>query len=60
VGLLAQAQVPGIVYVSCNPVALAKDAKALHAAGYRVAAATPVDQFLWSPHLESVTAFTRR
>ncbi|GGC40786.1 RNA methyltransferase [Siccirubricoccus deserti] len=59
VGLLAQARVPTIVYVSCNPVALAKDAKALHAAGYRIVAATPVDQFLWSPHLESVVAFTR-
>jgi 23S rRNA (uracil1939-C5)-methyltransferase len=60
VGLLAQARVAAIVYISCNPAALTKDARALHAAGYRVAAATPVDQFLWSPHLESVTAFTRR
>ena len=59
VGLLARAGVPSIVYVSCNPGALAKDAKALHAAGYRVTAATPVDQFLWSPHLEAVVAFAR-
>jgi 23S rRNA (uracil1939-C5)-methyltransferase len=59
VGLLARARVPNIVYVSCNPVALARDAKALHTAGYQVTAATPVDQFLWSPHLEAVVAFTR-
>ena len=59
VGLLARAGVPSIVYVSCNPGALAKDARALHAAGYRVTAATPVDQFLWSPHLEAVVAFAR-
>lgn len=59
VGCLARAGVPCIIYVSCNPGALAKDARALHAAGYRVTAATPVDQFLWSPHLESVVAFSR-
>lgn len=57
VALLARARVPRIVYVSCNPAALARDAGALQAAGYRVVAATPVDQFLWSPHLESVVAF---
>jgi 23S rRNA (uracil1939-C5)-methyltransferase len=56
---VGRARVPNIIYVSCNPTALGRDAKALHAAGYRVAAATPVDQFLWSPHLESVVAFTR-
>jgi 23S rRNA (uracil1939-C5)-methyltransferase len=57
--LLARAGVPTILYVSCNPVALARDAKPLQAAGYRVTAATPVDQFLWSPHLEAVVAFAR-
>lgn len=57
VALIARARVPRVVYVSCNPAALARDAAMLARAGYRVAAATPVDQFLWSPHLESVTAF---
>lgn len=59
VALLARARVPSIVYVSCNPAALARDARALAQAGYRVASAVPVDQFLWSPHLESVVAFAR-
>ncbi|MDO9708562.1 class I SAM-dependent RNA methyltransferase [Paracraurococcus lichenis] len=59
VPLLARAQVPRIIYVSCNPAALQRDAQVLARAGYRVAAATPVDQFLWSPHLESVVVFTR-
>ncbi len=58
VALLARARVPRVIYVSCNPAALARDAKLLQAAGYRVAAATPVDQFLWSPHLEAVVSFT--
>lgn len=59
VGLLARARVPGVIYVSCNPAALVRDAALLRAAGYGVVAATPVDQFLWSPHLESVVAFRR-
>jgi 23S rRNA (uracil1939-C5)-methyltransferase len=59
VPLIARARVPRVVYVSCNPAALARDAAQLARAGYRVLAATPVDQFLWSPHLESVVAFAR-
>ena len=55
---LARARVPRIIYVSCNPAALARDAKTLKEAGYRVLSAVPVDQFLWSPHLESVVAFS--
>ena len=57
VPLLARARVPRVVYVSCNPAALARDAGTLRQAGYRVLSAVPVDQFLWSPHLESVVAF---
>jgi 23S rRNA (uracil1939-C5)-methyltransferase len=49
-----------VIYVSCNPGALARDAKALHQAGYRVVSATPVDQFLWSAQVESVVVFARR
>ena len=64
----ALAQMPGIagsgaariIYVSCNPGALARDAKALHQAGYQVLTATPVDQFLWSAQVESVVVFGRR
>ena len=64
----ALAQMPGlaasgaarIIYVSCNPGALARDAKALHQAGYGVVSATPVDQFLWSAQVESVVVFGRR
>lgn len=59
VGLIARARVPLVIYVSCNPAALARDARALHGAGYRVRqAAVPVDQFRWSAQLEAVVAFT--
>ena len=62
----AAAQMPGIaasgvervIYVSCNPGALARDARILHTAGYAVLAVTPIDQFLWSSQVESVTVFT--
>lgn len=48
-----------LVYVSCNPAALARDAAVLKGAGFAVTSATPVDQFRWSAHLESVVSFWR-
>jgi len=43
-----------VVYVSCAPASLARDASTLNDAGFRMLGATPIDQFLWSPHLETV------
>ena len=54
---IAASGVPRVIYVSCNPGALACDARALQAAGYTVISATPIDQFLWSSQVESVTVF---
>jgi 23S rRNA (uracil1939-C5)-methyltransferase len=59
VTLLARAAVPRIIYVSCNLAALQRDAAILAQAGYRGMAAVPVDQFLWSQHLEAVVTFAR-
>jgi 23S rRNA (uracil1939-C5)-methyltransferase len=59
VAQIARSTLRHLVYVSCNTVALARDAGVLAAAGFTATAATPVDQFPWSPHLESVVAFTR-
>ena len=56
---LAASGVARIVYVSCNPAALSRDARALLAAGYRVASAVAIDQFLWSAQVEGVVAFER-
>lgn len=47
-----------IIYVSCNPAALAKDASGLHSAGYTVSSVTVIDQFLWSAEVEAVCGFT--
>jgi 23S rRNA (uracil1939-C5)-methyltransferase len=59
VAQFARSAVRHVVYVSCNPVALARDAATLREAGFGVTAATPVDQFRWSAHLESVVGFGR-
>jgi 23S rRNA (uracil1939-C5)-methyltransferase len=55
---IAQAKPPCVIYIGCNPATLARDAAVLRAAGYGVASAVPVDQFLWSARLESVVTFT--
>jgi 23S rRNA (uracil1939-C5)-methyltransferase len=56
---LAQAQVPKIAYVSCNPASFARDAKTLVDAGYRLQRIWPVGQFRWSTHVELVGEFLR-
>jgi 23S rRNA (uracil1939-C5)-methyltransferase len=56
---LARARVPRIAAVSCNPASFARDARILIAGGYRLAAIQPIDQFVWSPHVELVAAFLR-
>ncbi len=57
--LLARSAVPAVIYVSCNPAALSRDARAFAQAGWALAAATPIDQFVHSAQLEAVVAFTR-
>jgi 23S rRNA (uracil1939-C5)-methyltransferase len=56
---LAAAGPACVIYVSCDPVTLGRDAAVLRAAGYALAAATPIDQFLWSARVESVAVFIR-
>ena len=54
---IAASGVPRVIMVSCNPAALAVDAAVLRAKGYRLISTTPIDQFLWSAHVESVSVF---
>lgn len=59
VELLAAGDVARIVYVSCNPATFARDARVLIDGGYVLDAVQPVDQFLWSPHVELASVFRR-
>jgi 23S rRNA (uracil1939-C5)-methyltransferase len=56
---LAQSRVPTIVYASCDPWSFAADARVLIGGGYRLERLLPVDQFLWSTHIELVSLFRR-
>jgi 23S rRNA (uracil1939-C5)-methyltransferase len=56
---IAKSKVAKVVSVSCNPGTFAKDARALVDAGFRLERVLPVDQFVWSPHIELVGVFTR-
>ena len=59
IATIAAAGVPTVVYVSCNPATLGRDAKVLKEAGYALVGATAIDQFLWSARLEAVCVFRR-
>ena len=56
---LARSSVARIAGVSCNPATFARDARILTDAGFTLVRVLPVDQFLWSPHVELVGVFVR-
>ncbi|HVH81654.1 MAG TPA: class I SAM-dependent RNA methyltransferase [Stellaceae bacterium] len=56
---LAASTLKTVVAVSCNPATFARDAARLIAGGFRLEKILPVDQFVWTPHLELVATFRR-
>jgi 23S rRNA (uracil1939-C5)-methyltransferase len=60
IALLAQRQVPRVVYVSCDPDTLARDCVIFRQHGYEIGTVTPVDMFPRTGHVESVVCLTRK
>ena len=56
---LAASGVTRVAGLSCNPATFARDARILTDAGFQLVSVLPVDQFLWSPHIELVGVFER-
>jgi len=56
---LARSAVSRVIGVSCAPATFARDARVLLDAGFTLERVLPVDQFLWSPHIELVGVFNR-
>ena len=56
---LARSTLARVIAVSCNPATFARDARTLIDAGFRLDRVLPIDQFLWSPHIELVGVFSR-
>jgi len=59
VGEIVGSKVPVAVAVSCNPATFARDARVLVDGGYGLSEVTPLDQFLWSPHVEIIAVFRK-
>jgi 23S rRNA (uracil1939-C5)-methyltransferase len=56
---LAAAKVGRVTYVSCDAVTFARDAAILAGAGFNIGTVTPIDQFVYSGHIELVAGFDR-
>jgi 23S rRNA (uracil1939-C5)-methyltransferase len=56
---IARSKVATIAYVSCNPESFARDARMLVDGGHKLVRVVPLDQFLWSPHVELFALFRR-
>jgi 23S rRNA (uracil1939-C5)-methyltransferase len=56
---LAASKVRRLAYVSCDAASFARDAAILARGGFVLGPVTPVDQFLFSSHIELVAAFRR-
>ena len=57
--MLANSTIATVVAISCNSATFARDAARLIAGGFHLERLVPVDQFVWTPHLELAAGFRR-
>jgi 23S rRNA (uracil1939-C5)-methyltransferase len=59
-GALAKSRVPKVIAMSCNPASFARDARVLLEGGFALERVVPIDQFVFSAHVELVAVFARK
>ena len=57
--LIAESNVKKVIYVSCNPITLRRDAKILTTAGYKITDTAAFDQFVGTDHWELAVVFEK-
>ena len=57
--MIAKSKVPLVIAVSCNPATLARDCRILIDGGYNLGTVTPIDQFVFTDHVEAVAVLKR-
>ena len=57
--LIAESNVKKVIYVSCNPITLRRDAKILANAGYKITDTAAFDQFVGTDHWELAVVFEK-
>lgn len=59
IGHLVRSEIKDVIYVSCNPQALAKDLTELQKNGFKILNLDIIDQFLWSTEIETIVNLSR-
>lgn len=57
---ITKSTIEKVAAVSCNPTTLVRDLAVLVEAGFTLEKVVPLDQFLWTPHVEVVALLSRR